>query len=102
MSKPPVSEQVQVNFRMPGDLRDRLKVSAEKNNRSMNAEIVSRLESSFSLAAMHSSEDHARGSLAVLYLLSRMAKEEPSMTLAELIADTKKLVENILQGARQE
>lgn len=44
MAKPPVSEQVQVNFRMPADLRDRIKVAAQANNRSMNAEIVATLE----------------------------------------------------------
>ena len=48
MSKPPVSEQVQVNFRMPVDLRDRIKAAAEANNRSMNSEIVARLEASLS------------------------------------------------------
>ena len=44
MAKPPVSEQVQVNFRMPVDLRNRIKYYAELNNRSMNAEIISALE----------------------------------------------------------
>ncbi len=34
-------------FRLPTELADRLKVNAEKNNRSMNAEIVARLEKSF-------------------------------------------------------
>tara|TARA_R110000850_G_C9830318_1_gene453287 strand:- start:345 stop:692 length:348 start_codon:yes stop_codon:yes gene_type:complete len=44
MAKPPAVEQVQVNFRMPSELRDKIKESAEKNNRSMNAEIVVALE----------------------------------------------------------
>lgn len=47
MARGPVSEHVQVNFRFPGDLRDRIKAAAEANNRSMNAEIVARLEGSF-------------------------------------------------------
>lgn len=47
MAKTPVSEQVQVNFRIPVPLRDRIKAVAEKNNRSMNAEIIARLEASF-------------------------------------------------------
>lgn len=34
-------------FRLPGSLYDRLKEAAEKNGRSLNAEIVARLESSF-------------------------------------------------------
>lgn len=44
MSKPPVAEQVQVNFRMPIALRDRIKEAAERNGRSMNAEIVASLD----------------------------------------------------------
>jgi len=44
MARPPTSEQVQVNFRMPSDLRDRLKVAAEEHDRSMSAEIVAALE----------------------------------------------------------
>lgn len=47
MSKPPVAEQVQVNFRMPVELRDRIKAKAESNGRSMNAEIIDALEHSF-------------------------------------------------------
>lgn len=47
MAKPPVSEQVQVNFRMPVDLRDRIKRKAEDNGQSMNAEIVDALERMF-------------------------------------------------------
>lgn len=37
----------QVNFRLPADLHDRLKSSAAENNRSVSAELVSRLEASF-------------------------------------------------------
>lgn len=48
MSKPPVSEQVQVNFRMPAELRDTIKAMAEFGHRSMNAEIIARLEQAFS------------------------------------------------------
>lgn len=47
MSRPPVADQVQVNFRMPVALRDRIKVAAEANNRSMNAEIVATLEEKY-------------------------------------------------------
>jgi plasmid stability protein len=34
-------------LRLPDGMRDRIKVAAENNNRSMNAEIVARLEASF-------------------------------------------------------
>lgn len=47
MAKTPVAEQVQVNFRMPVDLRDRIKAAADANNRSMNAEIILALEEAF-------------------------------------------------------
>lgn len=40
-------EQVQVNFRMPADLRDRIKAAAEANNRSTTAEIVDALEAKY-------------------------------------------------------
>jgi hypothetical protein len=46
MAKPPAAEQVQVNFRMPVELRDSLRNEAEKKGRSLNAEIVFRLERS--------------------------------------------------------
>lgn len=47
MAKTPVAEQVQVNFRMPVELRDRIKAAAEISNRSMNAEIVATLEKAY-------------------------------------------------------
>ena len=47
MAKTPVADQVQVNFRMPADLRDRIKARAEKNGTSMNAEIIEALETIF-------------------------------------------------------
>jgi hypothetical protein len=49
-------------LRMPQDLREQLAESAKKNNRSVNAEIIFRLESSFSpdLASFLSPEMRAR------------------------------------------
>lgn len=35
---------------MPEGLRDRIRIAADQNNRSMNSEIVARLEQSFSAA----------------------------------------------------
>lgn len=42
-------DDVQVNFRMPAELKARLEASAAKNNRTLTAELVTRLEGSFSL-----------------------------------------------------
>ena len=44
MAKIPSEPQVQVNFRMPVSLRQRVQESAEINGRSMTAEIVQLLE----------------------------------------------------------
>lgn len=47
MARPPVSEQVQVNFRMPADLRDRIKRHADAEGASMSAAIVDALQRTF-------------------------------------------------------
>jgi len=41
------SEDVQTNLRLPADLKDRLQSSASENNRSLSAEVASRLEASY-------------------------------------------------------
>lgn len=43
----PSEKQDRFIVRLPDGMRDRIKASAEVNNRSMNAEIVKRLENSF-------------------------------------------------------
>ncbi|HJE24951.1 MAG TPA: Arc family DNA-binding protein [Methylorubrum populi] len=49
MSKPPAPSDLADKFmlRMPEGMRDRLKAEAEANNRSMNSEIVARLQQTF-------------------------------------------------------
>ncbi len=47
MPRPPTSQQVQVNFRMPADLKARIEVFAEKNSRSTTAEIVDTLSRAY-------------------------------------------------------
>lgn len=42
------SEDVQTNLRLPAALKDRLVASAAENNRSLSAEVASRLERSYS------------------------------------------------------
>ncbi|ENU56740.1 hypothetical protein L291_2497 [Acinetobacter guillouiae MSP4-18] len=41
-------DYTQVNFRIPVDLKDRIDLAAAENKQSITAEIVERLESSFS------------------------------------------------------
>lgn len=47
MSEPPSQSQDKFVVRLPDGMRERIKAEAEANNRSMNAEIVARLEGSF-------------------------------------------------------
>lgn len=47
MARVPISEQVQVNFRLPLSLRDRIKTAAERNGQSMNAELIDALQRAF-------------------------------------------------------
>jgi hypothetical protein len=50
MSDGPGRFSDQFNLRLPDGMRDRLKAEAEANKRSMNAEIVARIEDSFARA----------------------------------------------------
>ena len=47
MSKSPSRTQDQFIVRLPDGMRDRIKLAADANNRSMNAEIVAALEDKF-------------------------------------------------------
>lgn len=49
MTKPPSKQLDQFVLRLPDGMRDRIKAAAEANNRSMNAEIVARLERTLDL-----------------------------------------------------
>lgn len=42
-----MSEIVQVNFRMPKDLKDKLEQAAQESGRSITSELVTRLEQTF-------------------------------------------------------
>lgn len=85
MSKPPVSEQVQVNFRMPADLRDRIKAKAESNGRSMNAEIISALELYF--PAPKGPKDVVEEVISVLSYVEPSIREEAIKMLEQQAAN---------------
>lgn len=85
MSKPPVSEQVQVNFRMPADLRDRIKMAADRDGVSMNHVIITTLEEKY--PAPH--EGYRQLLSDVLRLFEDLA------TTDELSADAKLLLEKV-------
>ncbi|NBB07890.1 MULTISPECIES: Arc family DNA-binding protein [Pseudomonadota] len=47
MKETPAKDLEKFIIRMPNGLRDRIKLAAEKNNRSMNAEVVATLEDAY-------------------------------------------------------
>lgn len=59
-------QPVSYPFRAPLELRERLKRSAEDNNRSLNAEIIERLEASFAEGEQSALEIENNGMLKAL------------------------------------
>lgn len=57
----------QYNLRWPEELRQKVAQSAKEHNRSMNADIVARLEQSFEQGLNHETE---------MYLMNVMVKEQ--------------------------
>lgn len=89
MAKPPASEQIQVNFRMPVDLRERIKAAAEESGRSLNAEIVFALSERYPRIIEFDYSELIPGLLGALErLASKEAAasgcEEPSPQLQEI------------------
>lgn len=74
-------------LRLPADLRDRLRDTAEQNRRSINAEIVARLEASFSI-----------GEAEATY---RALKGESDDGLLDRLQELRSLIYQITDQARQ-
>lgn len=66
----------QYKLRMPPELRDKLKSASEENHRSMNAEIVARLQESFdpAPAEAHTLDEATRREL-LASLMAEIAEE---------------------------
>ena len=67
MSKSGGNLTVQYNLRWTEELRDKITEAAKENTRSMNQEIVARLEQSFNKVNTHETE---------MYLMNVMVKEQ--------------------------
>jgi len=67
------------NVRLPDEMRDRITVAAKANSRTMNAEIVYRLEESFK-AAQPKDEELKRLYLRVIYLLNKQKLSKAEAT----------------------
>lgn len=92
MSKdlPPSRTAEQFVVRFPDGMRDRIAAEAKQNNRSMNAEIVARLQQSFDAPPPSASMSHSRTmasphDLAVLYDITeaQMRLQQATMTLGD-------------------
>lgn len=77
MARPPASEQVQVNFRMPSDLKARIEAAAVANNRTTTAELVATLEEKYPAPTISADDalgvfllflDHLEDELASLHV----------------------------------
>lgn len=79
-----MSDIVQVNFRMPKDLKDKLEQAAETNGRSITSELVIRLEQSFNYVP-----DIGEFNLTIEQLEHITAKAGKAylLTIADLIKD---------------
>ncbi|MFD2248951.1 plasmid stability protein [Pseudochelatococcus lubricantis] len=87
MAKDPYPSETADRYivRFPDGMRDRLKAEAAKNNRSLNAEIVARLEASFDATAKPA--DSVNGA----HLRRMEAAARRMETAARLIATQKRL-----------
>lgn len=55
----------QFNLRLPDGMRDQIKAAADQSGRSMNAEIISRLEASFAPAGLKASDKDESDAIAL-------------------------------------
>ncbi|QPS09656.1 MULTISPECIES: Arc family DNA-binding protein [Delftia] len=72
------SEDVQTNLRLPADMKNRLQEAAAANNRSLSAEVTSRLSASFNTAS-------ASGDLAEFFAQEALRANESVRELKNLL-----------------
>ena len=93
-------KHVTVRLRVPPELRDKIAASSEQYNRSMNAEMVARLEESFT-SGLVASDPYKRMLLAVIagILAEQADREKPSFEEAiDRIIKAIMIDENTLQN----
>lgn len=76
-------EDPQMKVRLPADLKDQVEAAAKTNNRSMNAEIVARLQASFSPSI---DADHLEATVGYLIERNLRALEDYHRFATELQA----------------
>ena len=93
-------KHVTVRLRVPPELRDKIAASSEQYNRSMNADMVARLEESFT-SGLVASDPYKRMLLAVIagILAEQADREKPSFEEAiDRIIKAIMIDENTLQN----
>lgn len=91
----------QYNLRWPEELRQKVAQSAKEHNRSMNADIVARLEQSFTETNLVASDPYKRMLLAVIagIIAEQADREKPSFEEAiDRIIKAIMIDENTLQN----
>jgi len=81
----PSDEADKFVVRLPDGMRDRLKASAKSNNRTLNAEIVSRLQASFdgpSVVSKHTRTAATPDDMELLYAITKAHMELQQSTMA--------------------
>ena len=82
-SKPPSRTADQFVVRFPDGMRDRIAEAAKANNRSMNAEIVSRLEQTFGQQFVLRTSEEIRDYAKKIF--EEQFKEEAERTAQEIV-----------------
>lgn len=77
MTKQRQYKHPQFNLRIPEDLKEAIEIAAKSNGRSMNAEIVARLEQSFYMGAWSEEQDPYLAMLGMIKQLGTLAALMP-------------------------
>lgn len=93
MAEKPTRDQNKYVIRMPEGMRDKIREAAEANNRSMNAEIVSRLESSFQSVMAQIKEANRDNPMNDLVAAIRANADEARRT--------REIIEELVEEARK-
>ena len=86
MKEPLAKDQDKFVLRLPDGMRDRIKAVPDKNNRSMNAEIVATLETKYPAPIEYDFEEFERKWLIPLYENTDTTMEDKLLSLANKAA----------------
>ncbi len=100
MTRVPSSEQMQVNFRMPKDLKALIKVAAVENGRSLNAEIIHALEQYYSTKGQELAQRFAASEGETTSLGAAQARTSAIALLQGQLQQLEKMLHELAQAER--